>query len=645
MTTSNRPLRPRSSFKPRSRERGFIFFVLAAIVVFIVGVVLYVFTAIVPKVPPIDAVLDYKPKIPLRIYTADNVLIGEFGEEHRDFVPIANIPPMMKNAVLAIEDARFYEHGGIDWMGAARAVGSNLRSGFGSGGASTITMQVARNFFLSKEKKLSRKINEIALAYKIEDALTKDQILELYMNQIYLGQRSYGFASAARAYFGKDLDKLSVAETAMLAGLPQNPARNNPAVNPKRAKQRQEQVLRRLHDLQQIDDAQYAKALKEPMRVHSRPQEFGAHAEYVAELFVDRLSRQLRDILGRRIEFLAGVAFDAQRFGQRGGVLRLGDRTQFEQALEDSVLACRRAFRVRYGIGAGRILWQAGQHRRLGQRQLIERLAEVAARSARKTVRALAQVDLVHVQLEDLVLGQRAFDLVGEGDFGQFAREGLFVGEEEVAGDLHRDGGCALAETAAQVGAGCAHRADEVDAAVFIEARVLDREHGAFHHRGDFRDRDEVAVLDAELADQHIVLRVDAQRDLGAVVGDGVDRRHFGADRAPHADRQAARDQQQHSEKDQHVRVRVLHAQQGFSGLLVGRFQCRTLTVKLAADHVVGQDRAIIVRFQRALSFRTCMCDIPAFGSSAAASYARQQGHHAARFKLQTVYSRPCPTG
>lgn len=295
MTTSNRPLRPRSSFKPRSRERGFIFFVLAAIVVFIVGVVLYVFTAIVPKVPPIDAVLDYKPKIPLRIYTADNVLIGEFGEEHRDFVPIANIPPMMKNAVLAIEDARFYEHGGIDWMGAARAVGSNLRSGFGSGGASTITMQVARNFFLSKEKKLSRKINEIALAYKIEDALTKDQILELYMNQIYLGQRSYGFASAARAYFGKDLDKLSVAETAMLAGLPQNPARNNPAVNPKRAKQRQEQVLRRLHDLQQIDDAQYAQALKEPMRVHSRPQEFGAHAEYVAELARQAVYAQFKE--------------------------------------------------------------------------------------------------------------------------------------------------------------------------------------------------------------------------------------------------------------------------------------------------------------------------------------------------------------
>ncbi len=214
MTKSTRPA---PAFRPLRRERGFIFLILAAIVLFVAGAAIYVFAAILPKVPPIDTVLDYKPKIPLRIYTADNVLIGEFGEEHRDFVPIAKIPPMMKNAVLAIEDARFYEHNGIDWMGAMRAVGSNLRSGFGSGGASTITMQVARNFFLSKEKKLSRKINEIALAWKIEDALTKDQILELYMNQIYLGQRSYGFASAARAYFGKDLDQLTIAETAMLA--------------------------------------------------------------------------------------------------------------------------------------------------------------------------------------------------------------------------------------------------------------------------------------------------------------------------------------------------------------------------------------------------------------------------------------------
>jgi penicillin-binding protein 1A len=266
------------------RERGFIFFILAAIVLVVACAAVWFLMSIVPNVPSIDAVTDYKPKIPLRIYTADNQLIGEFGEEHRDFVPIAQIPPMMKKAVLAIEDSRFYEHKGIDWVGAARALKANVTGGFGSGGASTITMQVARNFFLSREKVLSRKLNEIVLAYKIEDALTKDQILELYMNQIYLGQRSYGFASAARSYFGKRLDQLTIAETAMLAGLPQNPARHNPAVNPKRAKLRQEQVLRRLRDLGDIDDAQYAQAVAEPLRVHSKPQEFGTHAQYVAEL-------------------------------------------------------------------------------------------------------------------------------------------------------------------------------------------------------------------------------------------------------------------------------------------------------------------------------------------------------------------------
>ena len=279
MTTPIRALRP----QPR-QQGGFIFFVLAAIVLAVACAAVWFLMTIVPNVPSIDAVTDYKPKIPLRIYTADNQLIGEFGEEHRDFVPIDQIPPMMKKAVLAIEDARFYEHKGIDWMGAARAVKANVTGGFGSGGASTITMQVARNFFLTKEKVLSRKLNEIVLAYKIEDALTKDQILELYMNQIYLGQRSYGFASAARSYFGKRLDQLTIAETAMLAGLPQNPSRHNPAVNPKRAKLRQEQVLRRLRDLGDIDEAQYAKAVAEPLRVHSKPQEFGTHAQYVAEL-------------------------------------------------------------------------------------------------------------------------------------------------------------------------------------------------------------------------------------------------------------------------------------------------------------------------------------------------------------------------
>ena len=170
----------------------------ALLVLAALGLLGYFFIAVYPNVPAIDAVTDYKPKIPLRIYTADNVLIGEFGEEHRDFVPIKEVPDLMKKAVLAIEDTRFYEHGGIDWIRALAAARANLAGGFRQG-ASTITMQVARNFFLSRDKKISRKANEVALAYKLEQALSKDQILELYMNQIFMGRRSYGFGSAARA--------------------------------------------------------------------------------------------------------------------------------------------------------------------------------------------------------------------------------------------------------------------------------------------------------------------------------------------------------------------------------------------------------------------------------------------------------------
>ena len=283
-----------------SRQRGFLLPILAVaaaiVVLFIAGVAGYVVFRVLPNVPALDAVTDYRPKIPLRVYTADNVLIGEFGEEHRDFVPINKIPDLMKKSLLAIEDARFYEHGAIDYKRMMGAVGSNLRGGFGAGGASTITMQVARNFFLSREKRLSRKINEIALAYKIETALSKDEILELYMNQIYLGQRAYGFSSAARIYFNKTLDQLSVAEMAMLAGLPQNPARHNPVANPKRARERQHAVLGRMRALNYITEEQYQKALAEPLRVNQRGvQEFGTHAEYVAELARQAVYSQFKE--------------------------------------------------------------------------------------------------------------------------------------------------------------------------------------------------------------------------------------------------------------------------------------------------------------------------------------------------------------
>ncbi|WP_317205600.1 PBP1A family penicillin-binding protein [Janthinobacterium sp.] len=254
----------------------------------------YLLLVIAPNLPALDVITDYRPKIPLRVYTADQVLIGEFGEEHRDFVAIKDVPPMMIKALLAIEDTEFYTHGGINYKRALGAARANLGGGSRQGG-STITMQVARNFFLTRDKVYSRKINEVMLAYKIEAALSKDQILELYMNQIYLGQRSYGFGSAAQVYFGKQLKDLSIAEMAMLAGLPQNPARHNPAVNPKRAKQRQHLVLKRLRELDTISEAQYQQALAEPLRVNNRGQEFETHAEYVAELARQAVFAQFKE--------------------------------------------------------------------------------------------------------------------------------------------------------------------------------------------------------------------------------------------------------------------------------------------------------------------------------------------------------------
>jgi penicillin-binding protein 1A len=283
-----------SLYRQRGSIKAIFLLFLATVVLVIAGAAIWFMYAIVPNVPAIDAVTDYKPKIPLRIYTADKVLIGEFGEEHRDFIPIAKVPDLMKKALLAIEDKRFYEHGGIDWVRVIGAAKSNLRGGFRQGG-STITMQVARNFFLTKEKILSRKLNEVVLTYKIEDALTKDQILELYMNQMYLGQRSYGFASAAKTYFGKTLDQLSIAEMAMLAGLPQNPARHNPVSNPKRAHERQQVVLRMMRDLNYITPDQYEKAMAEPLRLASRRQEYELHAEYVAELARQAVYAQYQD--------------------------------------------------------------------------------------------------------------------------------------------------------------------------------------------------------------------------------------------------------------------------------------------------------------------------------------------------------------
>ncbi len=236
-----------------------------------------------PNLPDISDLEDYHPKLPLRIFSAEGDLIGEFGEEHRTLTPIAEIPLVMKNAILAIEDARFFQHGGIDYVGMVRAALANIGRSK-SQGASTITMQVARNVYLSTEKTFTRKIYEVLLTLKLENNLSKDQILEIYMNQIFLGNRAYGFAAACETYFGKPLKNISIAEAAMLAGLPKAPSAYNPIKNPRRARIRQQYIIERMLENGFITPAQAEAAKKEVLQVKTAANRPQVHAEYVAEM-------------------------------------------------------------------------------------------------------------------------------------------------------------------------------------------------------------------------------------------------------------------------------------------------------------------------------------------------------------------------
>src|SRR5665647_2317202 len=235
-----------------------------------------------PNLPDISDLSDYRPKLPLRVFSAEGILIGEFGEERQHLTPIKEIPKVMTNAVLAVEDARFYEHGGVDYKGVLRAALANLWR-IKSQGASTITMQVARNVYLSSEKTYTRKIYELLLTFKLEHMLTKDQILEIYMNQIFLGNRAYGFAAASEAYFNKPLKNITIAQAAMLAGLPKAPSAYNPISNPKRAKARQLHIIERMQENGFITTEQAATASQEELKVISSADSNKVHAEYAAE--------------------------------------------------------------------------------------------------------------------------------------------------------------------------------------------------------------------------------------------------------------------------------------------------------------------------------------------------------------------------
>jgi penicillin-binding protein 1A len=245
------------------------------------------------RLPPMDVLQDYRPKVPMRIFTADGVMIGEFGEERRSVVKLPDVPDLMIKALIAAEDERFWTHGGLDYQGLLRAVVANI--GGRRQGASTITQQLAKNFFLSSEQTMVRKAFEALLALRIEETLSKEQILEIYINQIYLGERSYGFAAAALAYYGKPLKDLSIGQYAMLAGVPKAPSNYNPSRNYTRAKDRQVYVLGRMRLLGFISDAQFATGKAENVEAQQEAAGYKLNAPYVAELARQLTVDQFKD--------------------------------------------------------------------------------------------------------------------------------------------------------------------------------------------------------------------------------------------------------------------------------------------------------------------------------------------------------------
>lgn len=312
------------------------------------------YLAVAPGLPSIEALRDIRLQVPMRVYSRDGRLIAEFGEMRRMPVRFHNTPELMVKAVLAAEDDRFFEHPGVDYQGILRAAVNLIRTGEKSQGGSTITMQVARNFFLSSEKTYMRKLSEIFLSFKIERELSKEEILELYLNKIYLGNRAYGVASAAQTYYGATLADLTLSQMAMIAGLPKAPSRSNPIADPERAVIRRNYVLRRMHDLGYIDTAAYQEAIgtADTARLHGLALEIEGNylAEMVRAMIVERYGEQaaysgglkVYTTLDSRLQRTAVTALREtlleydRRHGYRGAEERL-DAAQTEN--EEEILA------------------------------------------------------------------------------------------------------------------------------------------------------------------------------------------------------------------------------------------------------------------------------------------------------------------
>lgn len=322
----------------------------------------FAYFVLAPKLPSVDVLRDVQFQVPLRVYTADGGLIAEFGEKRRIPLQYQQIPETMIQAFIAAEDDRFFQHPGVDYQGLLRAVWNLVLTGERSQGGSTITMQVARNFFLSSEKTYLRKANEILLALKIERELSKEQILELYLNKIYLGNRAYGVGAAAQVYYGRPVTELDLAEIAMIAGLPKAPSAYNPLANPERALVRRGYVLRRMHHLGYISDAEFAVAMETPSTAQAFRVQLDAEAQYAAEMARAELVEQFGEAaytdgyhvyttLDRRAQQAAVDALRTtlldydQRHGYRGPVARLkAEQLQSEEQRQQTLAGY-------YGIG------------------------------------------------------------------------------------------------------------------------------------------------------------------------------------------------------------------------------------------------------------------------------------------------------
>lgn len=328
-----------------------IFLNISSLFISILIIFAFAYAYLAIRLPDVSQLKDARLQVPLRVFTKDGKLIGEFGEKRRSPITLDQVPPQLVTAILDTEDQRFFEHPGVDFVSLIRAAKIVFATGKKSQGASTITMQVARNFFLNSDKTYARKLNEILLALKIDQKLSKKEILELYLNQIYLGQRAYGVAAASRVYYGKELKELNLAELALIAGLPQAPSRDNPIVNPKAALERRNHVLTRMYDSDHITTKAYREAITSPLTARYHEHATEIEAPHIAEMVRSSMVQQFGpDIYDRgysvyttidsRLQKSAnkalrdGVLDYDERHGYRGSEKNLG-KTTTQEDLKD----------------------------------------------------------------------------------------------------------------------------------------------------------------------------------------------------------------------------------------------------------------------------------------------------------------------